>query len=51
MARYRYLARKLRYAKEMNTNSPVPSWIVMKTRRTVRNNPQRRRWRQVKLKR
>ncbi len=51
MARYRTLSRKLRYAKELKSNTPVPSWIVMRTNRRVNTHPKRRNWRQVKINR
>ncbi len=50
MARNRHLAKKLRYAKKLKSNAPVPSWIVMKTGRKVRTHPKRRHWRRTRIK-
>ncbi|MHA1303539.1 MAG: 50S ribosomal protein L39e [Candidatus Heimdallarchaeaceae archaeon] len=49
MARHKVISRKLRYAKKMKSNTPVPSWIVIRTNRRVRTHPKRRNWRQVKI--
>ncbi|MHA1198203.1 MAG: 50S ribosomal protein L39e [Candidatus Heimdallarchaeaceae archaeon] len=51
MARYKNLPRKLRYAKEGKSNSPVPSWCVIRTNRRFRTHPKRRRWRASNIKR
>ena len=44
------LARKLRLAKAMKQNRPVPVWVVAKTMGRVRTHPKRRYWRRSKLK-
>jgi large subunit ribosomal protein L39e len=33
--------------KKQKQASPVPAWIILKTKRTVRTNPKRRAWRQT----
>ncbi len=50
MARNKHLARKLRLAKALKSNSPVPAWVVIKTMRRFTFNPRRRHWRVSKLK-
>ncbi len=50
MARFKHVARKLRLARALKSNSPVPVWVVIKTRRRVTFNPKRRHWRVSKLK-
>ncbi len=37
--------RKIRLHKKTKQASPVPAWILLKTRRRVRTNPKRRPWR------
>jgi large subunit ribosomal protein L39e len=44
------LAKKLRLAKAMKQNRPVPVWVVAKTMGRVRTHPKRRNWRRSKLK-
>ncbi|WP_457555584.1 50S ribosomal protein L39e [Candidatus Pyrohabitans sp.] len=44
------LGRKLRLAKAMKQNRPVPVWAVAKTLGRVRTHPKRRYWRRSKLK-
>ncbi len=44
------LAKKLRLAKAMKQNRPVPVWVVAKTMGRVRTHPKRRYWRRSKLK-
>ncbi|MCG3216600.1 MAG: 50S ribosomal protein L39e [Candidatus Heimdallarchaeota archaeon] len=51
MARYRNLSKKIRYGKELKSNSPVPSWCVIRTNRRFRNHPKRRKWRSTRIKR
>ena len=51
MARNKQFPRKLRYAREMKSNSPVPSWAVIRTNRRFRTHPKRRRWRSSRIKR
>lgn len=50
MARNKHLARKLRLAHAIKQNSPVPMWVIMKTRGNFRTHPKLRNWRQTKLK-
>lgn len=50
MARSKPLARKLRLAKALKSNEPLPIWVVAKTLRKVRFNYRRRNWRRQKLK-
>lgn len=44
------LSRKLRLARAMKQNRPVPVWVVGKTFGRVRTHPKRRHWRRSKLK-
>ena len=37
--------RKIRLLKKTRQASPVPAWIILKTKRSVRTNPKRRAWR------
>ena len=41
---------KKRLVKNIKKNSPVPTWVIIKTKRKVRTNPKRRMWRRTKLK-
>jgi len=50
MARNKPLAKKLRMAKAMRSNSSVPTWVVIKTGGKLRRTPSQRNWRQTKLK-
>jgi len=50
MAHFKHLARKLRLGKATKSNSPIPVWVVAKTRRKLRFNIKRRNWRRQKLK-
>ncbi len=50
MARNKPGAKKLRLAKAGKTNSAVPAWVIIKTRRKVTTHPKRRHWRRTKLK-
>jgi len=50
MARNKPLGKKLRLASAMNSNRPIPIWVVAKTKRKVRFNYKRRYWRRQKLK-
>ncbi|MCP8323744.1 MAG: 50S ribosomal protein L39e [Candidatus Methylarchaceae archaeon HK02M2] len=43
-------ALKRRLMKKTKQNSPVPTWVVVKTGRKVRTNPKRRSWRRKRLK-
>ncbi len=49
MARNKHLARKLRLARATKSNSAVPVWVVVKTRRRVSFRPKLRHWRRTKL--
>eukprot|EP00818_Percolomonas_sp_WS_P007008 CAMPEP_0117439604 /NCGR_PEP_ID=MMETSP0759-20121206/2650_1 /TAXON_ID=63605 /ORGANISM="Percolomonas cosmopolitus, Strain WS" /LENGTH=51 /DNA_ID=CAMNT_0005231323 /DNA_START=90 /DNA_END=245 /DNA_ORIENTATION=+ len=40
---------KLRYAKKIKQNRPMPFWVRYKTGNTIRYNPKRRNWRRKKL--
>ncbi|RMG34206.1 MAG: 50S ribosomal protein L39e [Methanobacteriota archaeon] len=51
MARNKIYSRKKRYAKELKSNQPVPTWVVMRTKRQVRDRPGKRHWRSSKIKR
>ncbi len=44
------LPRKLRMARALKQNRPVPIWVVAKTMGRVRTHPKRRYWRRSKLK-
>ncbi|RLF60398.1 MAG: 50S ribosomal protein L39e [Thermoplasmata archaeon] len=44
------LPRKLRLAKAMKQNRPVPIWVIRKTMGRVRFHPKRRNWRRSSLK-
>lgn len=50
MARNKPHARKLRLARALKSNSPVPVWVIIKTARRFTINPKRRHWRRSKLK-
>ncbi|AAK40683.1 LSU ribosomal protein L39e [Saccharolobus shibatae B12] len=50
MSRNKPVAKKFRLAKALKANSPIPIWIVLKTRGRVRYNPLRRNWRRNDLK-
>ena len=38
-------SRKIRIFKKVKQTSPVPAWVILKTKRGVRTNPKRRPWR------
>ena len=44
------LPRKLRLAKALRQNRPIPVWVVAKTNGRVRTHPKRRSWRRSSLK-
>jgi len=50
MAHNKPLARKLRLARALKSNRPVPAWVILRTMRRVTYNPLRRHWRRQKLK-
>ncbi|MEM1524782.1 MAG: 50S ribosomal protein L39e [Nitrososphaerales archaeon] len=41
---------KNRLYSKIKQNNPVPTWVIVKTRRKVRTNPKRRMWRRDRLK-
>jgi len=45
MATRKSSGRKIRLIKKRKQASPVPAWVILKTKRTVRTNPKRRAWR------
>lgn len=47
MAARKSSARKIRLIKKTKQTSPVPAWVILRTRRSVRTNPKRRAWRQT----
>ena len=47
MAARKHSGRKIRLLKKQRQASPVPAWIILKTKRAVRTNPNRRAWRQT----
>lgn len=47
MAAHKSTPRKIRLMKKLKQNSPVPAWIIVKTKRKVRSNPKRRQWRRT----
>lgn len=50
MARVKDESKKNRLLKAGRRGRSVPTWVVAKTNRHVRSNPQKRSWRQRKLK-
>lgn len=47
MAARKPSSRKIRLLKKTKQTSPVPAWVILRTRRNVRTNPKRRAWRQT----
>lgn len=45
MATRKPSSRKIRLFKKVKQTSPVPAWVILKTKRGVRTNPKRRPWR------
>jgi len=45
MATRKSSARKIRLLKKTRQASAVPSWVILKTKRSVRTNPKARKWR------
>ena len=45
MATRKHSGRKIRLLKKQRQTSPVPAWVILKTKRSVRTNPKARRWR------
>ncbi len=50
MARNKHISRKKRLIKASKVSSPVPLWVVAKTRGKFRRHPKMRNWRSQKLK-
>ncbi len=50
MARVKDTSKKNRLLKANRRAKSVPTWVIAKTNRHVRSNPQRRNWRQRKMK-
>jgi len=50
MARNKPLGKKLRLAKKLKQNRPLPLFVRIKTNRRVRTHPKRRLWRRNRLK-
>jgi len=47
MAAHKSASRKIRLLKKQKQASPVPAWVILRTKRGVRTNPKRRAWRQT----
>lgn len=47
MAAHKSAPRKIRLMKKLKQSSPVPTWVVVRTKRKVRSNPKRRQWRRT----
>jgi large subunit ribosomal protein L39e len=45
MAARKSSPRKIRLLKKTRQAAPVPAWVILRTKRTVRSNPKRRAWR------
>ncbi|MHA1984383.1 MAG: 50S ribosomal protein L39e [Candidatus Hodarchaeales archaeon] len=50
MARNKPTGKKIRLGNRLKQNRTVPTWVIMRTQRKVRNHPKRRQWRQSRLK-
>ena len=50
MAKVKDTSKKNRLLKEGRRARSVPTWVIARTNRHMRSNPQRRHWRQRKLK-
>ncbi len=50
MSTVKPLAKKLRLAKAIKSNSAIPAWVILKTNGKIRINPLRRNWRRNSLK-
>ena len=50
MARVKDASKKNRLRKAGKRGRSVPTWVIVRTNRHVRSNPQRRSWRNRKLK-
>ncbi|ESO95341.1 hypothetical protein LOTGIDRAFT_116919, partial [Lottia gigantea] len=49
-AAHKSLKTKLKLARKMKQNRPVPQWVRLRTGNTIRYNAKRRHWRRTKLK-
>jgi large subunit ribosomal protein L39e len=49
MARRKDASKKNRLVKAHNQNRSVPTWVIIRTNRSVRSNPKHRYWRRQKL--
>ena len=49
MGAVRTLTKKLKHAKKMRQNRPVPYWVRLRTVNPIRYNSKRRHWRRTKL--
>jgi len=45
MAARKRSGRKIRLLKKIKETKPVPAWIILRTKKSVRTNPKRRAWR------
>jgi large subunit ribosomal protein L39e len=50
MGRVKDKGKKNRLRKATKRTRSVPTWVIVRTNRQVRNNPKNRNWRQRKLK-
>ena len=50
MGSIKTFAKKVRLAKKIKQNRPLPNWIRYRTDNTIRYNARRRNWRRSKLK-
>ncbi len=50
MAKVKDTSKKNRLIRASKRTRSVPTWVIAKTNRKVRNNPKNRNWRQRKLK-
>jgi large subunit ribosomal protein L39e len=50
VARVKHVAKKLRLARALKSNSAIPIWVVVKTMRRVTFRPRLRHWRRSKIK-
>ena len=49
MGRTKDTSKKNRLVKAQKQNRSVPTWVIIRTNRTVRSNPKHRNWRRQKL--
>ncbi|KAK7098625.1 hypothetical protein V1264_002879 [Littorina saxatilis] len=50
MGAHKSFRTKMKLAKKIKQNRPIPQWVRMKTGNTIRYNAKRRHWRRTKLK-